>query len=315
MWLYFTQPEGTEHFFLLIAQGFVSITLFILPPIYVVLYLLIPRYLIKRKHFAFALSTLLTALIFGYFIGHFEPLVDKYLFDQEPTQIQPSYGIVVITFLLVVTVLLNLSYRWFIQLSVMKQMENDHLRKELSLLKNQINPHFFFNTLNNLYALALEKSNETPAVILKLSQLMRYSIYDCKGPFVEIEKEIAYIENYIALQQIRKLDTQIEFKKQVNDQSLKIAPLILIVLLENAFKHGVDSMPNGAFVMVRLEANKSNVEFQVSNNFNANNNQSTGGLGLENVTKRLDLIYGKSFNFTTVEKDEVFIATLKIKLS
>lgn len=314
VWIFYTSPTESEGFYILIAQGFSSIVLFILPPIYLVVYWLIPELLIKRRYFLFATGVLLTVVVFGYFIGYVEPLVDEYLFGMKSTAGAAEYGLVVMAFLLVVTILLNLSYRWFIQLSVMKQMENDHLKKELSLLKNQINPHFFFNTLNNLYALSLEKSEETPKVILKLSQLMRYSIYECGAPFVDLEKEVTYIENYIALQQIRKLDAKIELKKNISDPSIKIAPLILIVLLENAFKHGVDSLPNGAEVLITLNANEEYIYFEVKNNFSASKANTAGGVGLENVKKRLSLIYGASYDFSTIEQDDIFTALLKIKL-
>ncbi len=313
LWMYYTNQNGEEIFFILILNAFLSVTLFILPPIYLVVYWLIPRFLIKRKHFYFAAGAILIIHLFGLFLGYGEPLMDKYFFGITSSSNSPEVGLFAIAFVLTVTILLNLSYRWFIQQSVLKQMENDHLKKELSLLKNQINPHFFFNTLNNLYALALENSEETPDVILRLSQLMRYSIYDCRSPFVEIGKEVAYIKNYIALQQIRQYDAKIVFENEVTDETIKVAPLLFIVLLENAFKHGVDSMSQGAEVFVRLIANERIIHFEVKNNFKVNEIDQIGGVGLENVKKRLDLIYGKNHQLTTETKDDDFIATLKIQ--
>ena len=233
--------EGKAVLLRLFLQATTGVVFILLPPVYMEGYWLIPRYLGQKRYIAFFLGNMLVISACGIFAGYFEPWMDAHWFDQPQTTVQPLYGVMTILLVVVLTTLVSLSYRWFTQLSKIRQMENDQLKKELLLLKNQINPHFFFNTLNNLYALSLEHSARTPEVILKLSELMRYTIYECKAPFVPLSKEVKYLENYIALQQIRQHDDhQIVFNQRTDAMDIQVAPMLFIVLVENAFKHGVD---------------------------------------------------------------------------
>ena len=183
-------------------------------------------------------------------------------------------------------------FQWLYLKRKTSQLQALQVQSELDLLKSQIDPHFYFNTLNNLYGLAKRKSDQTPEAILKLSEVMRYVIYKGKEPKVSIEGEIDYLENYIELQQLRtKKELTIDFKKSVFVKSIEVAPLLFIIPLENAFKHGADTVLNNAFIDIILIADDSKIQFEVTNNFEKDPTNTFTGIGLENLKKRLDLIY------------------------
>jgi LytS/YehU family sensor histidine kinase len=166
---------------------------------------------------------------------------------------------------------------------------------ELQLLKGQLNPHFLFNTLNNLYGLSVIKSDKLPNLMLKLSDLLRYSLYETKETYVNLESEIKYLENYISLEKIRLEDkTEITFKKEGDFYNKKIAPMLLIVFVENAFKH-LDLTNKNSEVIVEINIKDNQLKFSCKNTFDVNTNQNLekgkSGIGLQNAKKRLDLIY------------------------
>lgn len=298
-------------YFLQIA---VSIFLFIAPPVYLKIYWLIPKYLVTKKYGQYIVFLLVLIVIWGYIIGYIEPLVDEHWFnDVSEKETTPFTGVFAMIFIILITTLLNLSYRWFIQLSRIKQIENDRLQLELSLLRNQINPHFFFNTLNNLYALSLEKSDQTSEVILKLSEMMRYTIYDCKEETVAITSEVLYLENFIALQKMRHHQRgHIRFEKDIADTRLHIAPMILIVFLENAFKHGFDLLEKDAFLNIQLTVKEQLLHFSIENNFHENDEKKGTGIGIENVKRRLSLIYPDKHELVMTNENNLFGVDLKL---
>ncbi len=307
----FTLSSLTNYF----LQITTSILLLIAPPVYVNVYWIIPKYLVKKRYFIYVVLLLIIIIGWGYIIGYGEPLMDHYWFNQPYQEMAPESGITGMIVIILVSTLLNLSYRWFIQLSKINQIENDRLHLELSLLKNQINPHFFFNTLNNLYALSLEKSDKTPSLILKLSEIMRYTIYDCKEPKVSIGGEITYLENFIELQKMRHHHRGIiTFEKNIDNEAKQIAPMILIVFLENAFKHGFDHMEKNAFINFKLETTEKLAHLYIENNFSDTENGNDGGIGLENVKRRLSLIYPNAHELKISKKNTVFTVDLKLNL-
>ena len=162
-----------------------------------------------------------------------------------------------------------------------KTMKADQTKTELSLLKTQISPHFFFNTLNNLYALTVKKSDEAPGVILKLSDMMRYTIYEGRKDLVPLKDEITYLENYIELHKIRyHKSVSIQFEHEIEEGDV-ISPLLFIILLENALKHGVESLMQDAFVKMSLKSNAKEVHFTIENNFDENKEDTERGIGLD----------------------------------
>ncbi len=172
-------------------------------------------------------------------------------------------------------------------------LKNEKATTELALLKAQISPHFFFNTLNNLYSLTLKKSDSAPEIILKLSDMMRYVIYKGQQDCISLQEEIDHIKNYISIYKIRlKGIVNIEFIENVSNPVFKVAPLMFIILVENAFKHGVEKLQNNAYVKVNLTEKKGVVTFEVINNYDGGHEKEIGnGIGLENLKNRLESTY------------------------
>ena len=217
-------------------------------------------------------------------------------------------------FFLVPTPLILITGLWiYEQWKWLKNLKADQARTELSLLKTQINPHFFFNTLNNLYALTVKNSKQAPEVILKLSDMMRYTIYEGKKDLVLLKEEIKYLENYLELHKIRyHKSVIIQFEHSIEDGDT-IAPLLFIILLENALKHGVESLAQDAYVKMDLTSNATEVCFSIENNFDSPTSVTEKGIGLENLKHRLALIYPKKHELKITVMKNVYTAVLKIK--
>ena len=200
-------------------------------------------------------------------------------------------------------------WRWLQNLKAAKSAA------ELALLKTQVNPHFFFNTLNNLYSLTVSHSDKAPEVILKLSEIMRYTIYEGKKDLVTLENEISFLENYIELHKIRyHKSVEITFDHEVVGD-IEVAPLLFIFLLENAFKHGVEKLRTNAYIHAKLIASESEILFEIENNFDPEEPETPKGIGLENLKKRLDLIYPKLYSFEISTTETTYKAQVKIEIS
>lgn len=199
-------------------------------------------------------------------------------------------------------------WRW------LRMLQVDKAKAELAMLKNQINPHFFFNTLNNLYGLTVEKSDEAPAMILKLSDMMRYAIYEGRADFVALADEVAYLEDYIELHKIRyQKNVDISLRKDLV-HAHKIAPLLLVVPLENAFKHGVESLATDAFVELEINTKPSSILFRISNNYEPKG-QDGEGIGLTNLRKRLALIYPDQHKLEIKQTSDTYSLSLEIEIA
>jgi LytS/YehU family sensor histidine kinase len=203
----------------------------------------------------------------------------------------------------------------FSQIRGIRQLRNERGRAELMMLKSQVNPHFFFNTLNNLYGLTVEKSDLAPKVVLKISDMMRYTIYEGKKDFVPLAEELEYLKNFIELHEMRyhkKVD--IQFNHQILDEDGQVTPLLFIILLENAFKHGVESLTKDAYIHISLIAGNGKVAFAIENNFDPSEQSNEPGIGLENLKRRLELIYPKKHGLSLLKKDHVYQAQLQLDI-
>lgn len=198
---------------------------------------------------------------------------------------------------------------------IRRQHEKD---AELKLLKAQLNPHFLFNTLNNLYGLSVAKSDNLPSLMLKLSDLLRYSLYDTKDKFVSLEKEVTYLENYMSLENIRLEDkASITFSKQGSIASKVIAPMLLIVFVENAFKHLSSSDDGSGKVAVDLSTTDSSLVFSCINSTDEKPKtlpmeKGKSGIGLKNVRKRLALLYPERHRLTIIQNDSSYEVKLTL---
>lgn len=201
---------------------------------------------------------------------------------------------------------------WFTkQLISIAQLKNEKAKAELMLLKSQVNPHFFFNMLNNLYGLVAKDTKKAQELILKLSDMMRYSIYEGEKEIVTLEEEIDYLKNYIELHQMRyHKKIVIDFNANI-DENCKVVPLLFIILLENSFKHGVETLRENAFVKVDVVSDKNEIQFTVENNFGSHgNNGNKSGIGLNNLRRRLALIYPNKHKLSFLIVENIYKAQL-----
>jgi two-component system, LytTR family, sensor kinase len=186
---------------------------------------------------------------------------------------------------------------------------------ELNYLKSQTNPHFLFNTLNNIYSLARDKSDLAPQSILKLSKILRFMLYETGGDYIAVEQELKIMNDYIALEQLRYDESlRVNFNHNIEDMKQAIPPLLLIPLVENAFKHGVSETRTRPFVDIHLSINKGQLTFIVKNSADsATETTVKENIGLSNLRRQLQLLY-TDYNLTAQHNDSVFTATLKINL-
>ena len=227
-----------------------------------------------------------------------------------------SVGIFTVYIILFVSIV-GLGLYWFFkQLRATLLLKNERQKMEVLHLQSQVNPHFFFNMLNNLYGLVDKDSKKAQALILKLSDMMRYSIYDGQKSSVTIEEEVGYLKNYIELHKMRyHKEIDVQFNTKIQDGNCKIMPLLFINLLENAFKHGVENLYKDAFVNVSMIANEDEIQFMVENNFDEELVATEKGIGLKNLKRRLELVYPKKHSLSFASEGKLYISKLTIQLS
>ena len=198
-----------------------------------------------------------------------------------------------------------------------QQLRIEKQAAELNYLKSQTNPHFLFNTLNNIYSLARDKSDLAPESILRLSKMLRFMLYETGGEYIAIEQELKIINDYIALEKLRYDESlRINFNHDIEDMKQAIPPLLLIPLVENAFKHGVSETRGQPFVDIHLSVSKRQLSFIVKNSSEVSPEERSvkENIGLSNLRRQLQLLY-KEYNLSVQQQGSVFIATLKINLA
>lgn len=280
-------------------------------------YLLIPRLLLVKQYWLYFISLSLTiaaVLILSgviFFLSDFNP---DALARINPT-VEKIIPVIIIN-ALSLWLLAILSSILLAAYNRIKQTEKEKLSAQIASLKAQINPHFLFNTLNNIYAIAMDTSPRAADMVDKLSEMMRYTMKDTQQDFVLLEDELNYIRNFIELQKMR-LDRSVKLDYSIPDEvpALEIAPMLLIPFVENAFKHGVNSERKSA---IRIEATLNKAEFQLSvvnNKVNVQKDISeTTGLGIENTKHRLNLIYPSKHLLVISDTEKEFSVSLHINL-
>lgn len=280
---------------------------------------LVAKILKQKGLLAYVLSLLTTVAILYPIIAQIllwlpiNKVFGRDIFSPNPFDLENAFAVIGI---MVLSLPIVLSLQWGQQNSQIIALEKEKSQAELDLLKQQLNPHFFFNTLNNLYALSLQKSDKTPDSILQLAELMRYTIYKGQEAKVSLADELKYMEDYIQLQQLRlKKPLNLNFDVQISDDKQTIAPLLLIILIENAFKHGVEPAEGTAFLNLKLQTNDNELYFCCENSFEAYEPNKPKGIGLENLNKRLKLLYPNKHNFTISTNNFIFKAELKLAVT
>jgi sensor histidine kinase YesM len=286
-------------------------------------YYLIPKFLFTKKLFFFSLFSIYALIGSFYLISLiiFPFLVisrnDVNMATLDKSLLDIYFLIAGMYTAILVAILIKLLKYYYERQHLSLQLLEDKTSAELEMLKSQINPHFLFNTLNNIYILALKKSDQTPEVVLKLSDMLDYLLYDCSADKVLLTKEITLIENYNYLQRVRfghRLD--ILFTKEGNFSDIKIAPMLLLPFVENSFKHGVGKDRKKSWIKMHLSSNKAQIMFSVKNSKGQEtgsiNNDAQGGIGLPNVEKRLNLIYPKMHQLAISDNPTSYDVILKI---
>jgi hypothetical protein len=287
---------------------------------YVNHYLLIPR-ILKEKgvvYYGFSIAAVIL-LCYPILIAFIRllPMVQDLSIGiyTQGTNILGADGGGIPFMIMIISAPIIVSHQWFKQNREITLLEKEKTEGELGLLKQQINPHFFFNTLNNLYALSLTQDRSTPEVILQLSELMRYVIYRGKEKQVSMEEEIQYLEDYIQLQRLR-LHHQLDyrFEKQVEDKQVNIPPLLFIILVENAFKHGIEPAEKGSLLHLSLKTDDRYLTFSCKNSLEKSP-QKEAGIGLQNLRRRLELLFPQRHELSIRKDPDTFTATLKLELT
>lgn len=284
--------------------GFINIAVFYINYIY-----LIPELIKRRKRYGlyifFFLLLLLATSALKTFVAILNP-EEALVYVRNSERLTLSITSFVINavfstgFFLVCSCIIKFMVDWFYNEKVQRDLESERKDMELQFLKSQLNPHFLFNSLNNIYSLAYQKSEKTADAILKLSEIMRYMIYESNDSWVSLDKEVEYVQSYIELQKLRFKDgaaVEITINGEVDGQ--QIVPLILISFVENAFKHGVANDHSDP-IKINIIANQKILHFSVSNRKNNSNRDSVGGVGLNNVERRLELLYPDRYKLNIV---------------
>jgi len=296
--------------------------------VYLNIFILMPKLVFKKKYFSFIIALLgsLLLMVFTKFNLTYY-LVSENIWPEGPAVINDftfSYAIdmmigelYVITFVTAIKITMD----WLEEQKRTAELEKMQSETELKFLRTQISPHFFFNTLNNIYSLAIEKSEKTPKIILKLSELMRYLLYETRTKRQRLDQEIICIQNYLELESIRygKL-LEIDMKISGDIMNKKIAPILLLSFVENAFKHGANKNIGNIKIDLDFKIIDNFLYFTISNPVPKLVKQKQiiehpGGIGLNNVKKRLALGYSKDeYELNIENNNKVFTVNLKIKV-
>lgn len=194
------------------------------------------------------------------------------------------------------------------------QLKSEKLDQELTMLKAQINPHFLFNTLNNIYGMALKKADETPDAILQLSKVMRYNIYEAAEKNISIEKDIENIKDFIQIQKIRHYHLRVNLHEDIDNPSQGISPLILIQFVENAFKHGVSESLGASFISINIQLKNGILTYFIENSKEGNSHKHSTKIGLKNIRRQLELLYPRH-SLNVEDKSDRYIVQLIINFN
>jgi two-component system LytT family sensor kinase len=301
-----------------VGYGCINISLF-----YINYLILIPRYLDKKKYLVYISLMVLSIIVFGLikygvaaqYWTEMHPVV-RGMKTHEPLNFGSYFTQTIFTSIVFIflSIVLQFSVDWFTNERVQRDLENQRLTAELAFLKSQINPHFLFNSLNSIYSLAYQKSDTTPEAILKLSEIMRYMLYECNDNKVDLAKELTYLQNYIDMQKIRfgkNAYVDFEVNGQVTNQ--RVVPLLLIAFIENAFKHGVANDPAHPIKMI-INLDDGHLSFYMENKKHLHNRDASGGIGLSNVRRRLDLLYPDSYKLEIHDDTDTYTCELSLIL-
>jgi len=292
---------------------------FVMASTYLTIYLILPYYL-KKQHFVLSLFLFVGALLL---ICTLQRMFLRYINNLE-IRIGEMYDLSFLSlfletnFMVGIAMAIKLIKIWFEQQKEKFEIEKRNLQSELNLLKAQIHPHFLFNTMNNLYALSLGQSAKTSEGIAKVSDLLRVVLYDCNDVYIDFEKEINLIRNYIDLQKLR-FDNRLSLSFNIEGEpaTIKVAPMLYITFIENCFKHGSSNDPDNSWINIGFRITDHQISFTAENSkpmlIAEHSSNRSKGIGLENVKKRLEILYKNNYTLELSESDRSFKVELLLK--
>ena len=300
----------------------------VMSAVYFNIYFLIPKFLLIKKYKLFFILFIVSAISFTlllrldtYFI------VVPLLYPGEFLKRYYTVGFFRISYLLshfvsiymvvMGAAFIKLLIQWYNSRQQNQQLARENLETELKFLKSQIHPHFLFNTLNNLYALTLKKSEKAPETVLKLSELLDFMLYDCNASKINLNKELQLVKNYIDLEKLRYDDAlSVQFDVKGDPSKVEIAPLLILPLVENCFKHGISEQTDNSWIKISLDVNDSTLLLITENSKSNGTQEDTGGykegIGLENVKRRLQLLYPDSHKLEIIKEDNLHSVKLEL---
>jgi sensor histidine kinase YesM len=293
-------------------------------------YYLVPRYILQKKYLLFVLYFIYTFIVsitlgLNIVLLTFVVIADFNVSNMVPASFNIIYLVAGNYLVVLFAVVIKLINQWYKMdnrnLLLEKQSMELELKlkeAELKLLKAQIHPHFLFNTLNNLYGLVLSGSENAPDIVLRISSLLDYMLYQSAKPFVYVKEEIQYIRDYIELERLRYANLEIKINEKGSLEDLKIAPMILQPFVENAFKHGISKDVDNQWLKIDIELTGSRLNFNIENpKYAETENERSGnfeGIGLSNVKRRLEILYLNRHDLSIRESNDNFRIELKLEL-
>lgn len=308
-----------NSFFFLGAHIFLS---------YSLMYFVAPRLLLKGKYVAAAIATVccffITAFISTITGNYILPFVWSFLFDKHVGPANPTVFLSLLAGLRGgitvggIAVAIKLMKYWYIKEQTNLRLQKEKTEAQLQLLKAQVHPHFLFNTLNNLYSLTLSQSTNAPKVVTHLSDLLRYMLYECNADEMPLDKEVEMMKKYVELEKIRygnRIDVSFVCTGTVSE--LQIAALLLLPFIENSFKYGISEELDQCWINLHLHADGNKLTFNLSNSHtnNENENNQAGGIGLQNIKKRLELMYPDKYDLQINSTEEIYNVKLAVYLN
>ncbi|MFD1256283.1 sensor histidine kinase [Mucilaginibacter terrae] len=296
-----------------VGYGIINIGLF-----YLNYLVFIPNYLNRNNYRKYGLIIITSIIVIGFLKYGLGWVFEEHILIHNGKTISFTSYFISACFTSIIFILLSLllhfTVDWFLNERIQRDLENQRLTAELALLKSQINPHFLFNSLNSIYSLAYQRAENTPEAILKLSEIMRYMLYECNDNKVDLANELQYLQNFIDLQKIRFGDNSyVKFEVDGIITNQQIVPLLLISFIENAFKHGVANDPN-APIQLKITVDDGHLQFYMHNKKHLHNRDAAGGIGLNNVKRRLKLLYPNHYHLNINDTADTYTCELSLVL-
>ncbi len=295
---------------------------------YLIIFSLVPKFLLQRRFVLFGLYTAYTFIAATWIAEMIVMGMLMLIYENQLQKINPrihDVGYLMGTMFLVIlpAIAIHITRQWYWEREVNARLKQEKLelelharQKELDYLREQMHPHFLFNALNNLYGLTLEKSDDAPGLVLRLSELLDYILYRSDTERVPVSDEIRHLNNYLEVQKIRcgdRLNLSLDIESGMEDYA--VAPMLFLPFLENSFKHGVSASSGKSYVSIRMFVKDAHLHFEIANSIpDAKHRKPGHGVGLANVKKRLQLLYGDRYHLNTEETDNKYSVVLSIPL-